>query len=110
MLVPFAVGGTKQSDILCALLNTRSPIGAPEVTLRLNQSNTASLTWSHPLGGGQTGYTVRVLVGNATPPAPLGSTAASANVPITGLTCFQVEAVGRGSSDVLCAIPGASTL
>jgi hypothetical protein len=110
MLVSFNGTGNRQSDILCALRNTRSATGAPEVTLRLNQSNTASLSWAPPAGGGQTGYNVRVLVGTATPPAPLSSGATGVSVPINGLTCFQVDAVGRGSSDILCAIPGASTV
>jgi hypothetical protein len=110
MLVAFSAGENRQSDILCTLRNTRTPTGAPEATLRLNQSNVASLRWTQPAGGGHTGYNVRVLVGAAAPPAPLGPTATGADVPINGLTCFQVDAVGRGSSDVLCAIPGASTV
>jgi hypothetical protein len=109
MLVAFSAGENRQSDILCTLRNTRTPTGAPEATLRLNQSNTASLSWSHPAGGGHTGYNVKVLVGSP-PSAPLPPDATGALVPINGLTCFQVEAVGRGSSDVLCAIPGASTV
>jgi hypothetical protein len=110
MVVSFNAVGNRQSDILCALRNTRTASGAPEVKLRLNQSNTASLSWTPPAGGGHTGYNVRVLVGTATPPAPLGPAATGVNVPINGLTCFQVDAVGRGSSDMLCAIPGASTV
>jgi hypothetical protein len=101
-------GAGKQSDIICGFRSTRTGTGAPEnLFLRVSGGN-ANLTWSPPSGGGQSGYNVRVLAGSATPPPTLGPTAIGASIPLSGLACFQVEAIGRGSSDVVCAIPGVS--
>lgn len=110
LLVPFNASDSRRTNILCAIRNTRTPSGAPEVTLRLDQSTTARLDWSAPVGGGHTGYIVRLVVGAATPPPPLGPTATGADIPVSGLFCLQVEALGRGSSDILCGIPGISNL
>jgi hypothetical protein len=101
----------KNSNILCALRNTRSQIGAPEnVTLKLSPANVATLNWSQPVGGGQAGYNVHIILGNAVAPPPSGPSGTEASVAISGLTCFQVEAINRGRSDILCAIPVGSTL
>jgi hypothetical protein len=111
VLIPFDSAGGKTSDLLCAFRNSRTPSGAPEdFTLRLNQSNVATLTWDPPPGGGQTGYSLNIITAGAPPAVPLPPTTTSANVPITGPACFRLDAIGRGSSDVLCAIPGVATL
>ncbi len=111
ILLPYNAAGVQRSDMLCVFRNTRTPTGAPEnFTLRLNQSSTASLTWSQPIGGGQTGYTLNVLNAAAPPPISLGPGDTSRDVAITGPTCFRLEAVGRGASDVLCAFPGVSSV
>ncbi len=111
VLLPNTSAGLLRSDMLCVFRNSRSASGSPEnFTLRLNQSNTASLSWNAPIGGGQTGYSLNLLTAAAPPPVPLGAATTSANVPIAGTTCFRLDATGRGSSDVLCAFTGVSNL
>ncbi len=111
ILLPYNTSGLQRSDMLCVFRNSRTATGAPEnFTLRLNQSNTATLTWNQPIGGGQTGYTMNILNAAAPPPISLGAGETSRDIPIAGPTCFRLDAVGRGSTDVLCAFPGVSTL
>jgi len=104
------LGGTPgaTSDVACANPGAQSPGGYPQnFTLRLNQSNTATLTWSPPLGGGQDSYTLATLGGTS---QTLSGEITSANVTINGMTCFFLgamrEGVLLGNSGVVCGQPG----
>ncbi len=105
-------GGIGTSDLLCAVPGTRSAVGSPQgFTLRLNQSSVASLSWTGPLGGGFNGYLLAPLGGT---PVPLAGSATSATVALSGPTCYVLFATASGTpvgnSDIVCGIPGASTL
>jgi hypothetical protein len=100
------------SDLLCAAANTQSAVGSPQgLTLRLNQSNTASLSWSAPPGGGATGYLLFPLGSSG---IPLPSTTNSTTVTLSAPTCYVVFATlfntPIGNSNIVCGIPGASNL
>ncbi len=100
------------SDLLCAAPNTRSVVASPQgLTLRLNQSNVASLSWTGPIGGGFNGYLLVPIGGTA---IPLSASATSTSVALGGPTCYVLFATSSGTpvgnSDIVCGIPGASTL
>lgn len=100
------------SDLLCVIPNTRSATGAPqEFTLRLQQSNVASFTWTSPPGGGQDGY-VLVLLGASA--IRLSGTATAAVHSMSGPTCYVLVATSgsrpTGNTDGVCGVPGFSTL
>jgi len=108
-----AVAGV--SDVECSIPNTRSATGAPVAMVQLNQGTMATVGWSAPAGA--TSYALYVIPLNGTP---------SSIVPLSGVlrrtmhetggapTCYVVFALTGGSvsgnSDVLCAVPGSSTL
>jgi len=92
-------------------LATGTPPG--NVGIRLDQSPTASVSWTAPPGGGQTGYLFIPLAGNRSQELGAGATSAvdnTAGVP----TCYLLMArVGGGVLGIgagVCAIPGLTTL
>jgi hypothetical protein len=100
------------SDLLCLVPNSASPTGAPGAfTLRLDESRTASLTWTSP--GVQEGYVlVAFRADGGAPPTliPLAIGATSRTHETGGApTCYTLFAMAggaaRGNSDILCAIP-----
>jgi hypothetical protein len=102
------------SDSLCVVPRTRRGTGVPEqFTLRLNQSATASLSWGSP--GGQSAYILAAVPMNGTGPrfVPLEGSVTSITDATGGVpTCYVLVAASEstvvGSTDVLCAVPGAS--
>jgi hypothetical protein len=102
----------KFSDLECALVGFHSPTGSPQgFTIKLNQSSTATLSWSPPTGVAYDGYLL-VTFGGAV--QPLSATTTSATLPANGFTCYAVAAtqggVLVGYSDFLCGSPGFSTV
>jgi hypothetical protein len=115
VLVPTGVAPAVVSDILCYVPNARSPIGAPEsIAVRLDQSSTATVTWTAPTFGTPTNYLVFALGATPTVPTFLPATTTSASIPISGTTCFVVLALtgptATGISDMVCAVPGVATV
>ena len=106
-----ASGPLGQSDFLCAQLGLRSASGVPgNFTLRLNQSATASLSWTAP--GGQFGYALLALPLDGSPPRTpqfaLGTTSAT---DATGgvATCYMLFAgfsAGPSNTNLACGVPG----
>jgi hypothetical protein len=99
------------SDLLCAMAGLHSATGAPEgFTLRLNQSATASLSWSSPPGGGQDAYLLATLGSGV---QSLAGTATSASLTAQGMSCYILVAMQgakvQGYTDMLCGLPGIST-
>jgi hypothetical protein len=115
MLVPVAgASALGRSDFLCWLANTLTSVGAPQnFTMRLNESNTATFTWTGPLGGGQTSY---VLVPFGGQPITLPGTATSATAPATPGTfaCYALLALQgqstMGFTNVHCGFAGLAQL
>jgi hypothetical protein len=115
VLIPTGVDPPVISDVLCVVRNTRSPIGGPQqVAIRLDQSSTATLTWSGPLFGGQTGYQLFPLGDTPTAPLLLPGSATSASVAMNGPTCYLLIVLSGttaiGTGDIVCGIPGAATV
>ncbi len=113
VLLPTGTESSFMSDVLCTLANTRSLAGAPQsFTIRLNQSFTASFTWSPPPAGDQTSYLLVKLgeLGGASAPTTLPATATTATHVMQGPTCYILLALAgnaiRGHSDVVCGVPG----
>jgi hypothetical protein len=113
LLVPTGPGGALgRSDLLCWLLNSRTPTGAAQnFTMRLDQSNVATFTWSGPLGGGQSGYQ---LVPLGSTPIDLPGTATSTTHTLTAPTCYalitQQGGIPSGLTDVVCGFTGVASL
>jgi YVTN family beta-propeller protein len=101
------------SDALCALVVFRSATSSPQgLTVRLNQSPSASLNWSAPANVNPDGY---LLVTLGVSSANLPATQTSAGPILTnGLTCFAVGTMVNnalvGWTDLVCGIPGFSNL
>src|SRR5262249_26691082 len=97
---------------LCAELGLRGSSGVPSgFTLRLNQSTTATLTWTAP--GNQTGYVLLALPldGSSAPRAQnLAASATSATDTIgNAFTCYMLLVGLRGglsNTDLACGLPG----
>jgi hypothetical protein len=86
-----------------------------DFTLALNQSATATMTWSPPAGGADSYLLVRIpLDGSPIDNVSLGGGAtSSAQAVVPAGTCFQLVAyrgADFGTSDVLCGVPGIVTL
>jgi hypothetical protein len=116
-LLPFNAGGLAGiSDVLCSVPNTHSPAGAPaNAMVQLNQSSMATIAWSPP--GGQTGFSLLTIPLNGSPQGavPLPAVATRTMHETSGIpTCYVVLAMTgaavTGNSDVVCAIPGQSSL
>ena len=118
VLVPLAVGGAPLglSDLECAMTGMAGGAVIPGAfTLALNQSPTASMTWTTPPGGADS-YLMAVIPLDGSPATfpPLLGSATSYSLAVTSAgTCFQLVAfkgAGVGQTNVLCGVPGVSTL
>jgi hypothetical protein len=111
-LLPLGTSPQAISDLLCTIVGFHSATGSPQgFMLRLNQSNSVSLSWAPPDAMTPDAY---VLVTLGTTGQTLAGTATSASVAANGLTCSAIAAVRTvglvGYTDVLCGLPGVSTL
>ena len=99
------------SDLLCVLRGTAAGLARPRtLTLRLNQSSTASLSWEPPSAAQVAGYQV-VPLGSA--PIELAANQTQLNYPMRGTTCFALVAItgaGAGYQPFVCGVPGISNL
>lgn len=117
LLLPLGGAGViGRSDLLCTVPDSGSGAGAPgSPGVQLNQSGMATVTWSAP--GGQSSYVLRSIPLDGTPPAnmALPAVATRAQHDTAGRpTCYVLQVITGGSvtgtSDLLCAIPGQSSL
>ena len=83
--------------------------------LKLGQTTNATMTWTAPVGGSDT-YLLQRIPLDGTPVTTVGL-AGGANTTTQAVTaagtCFQLIAfkgASYGTSDVLCCVPGVSTL
>ena len=111
-LLPLGTASPVSSDLLCAIVELQTLTGSPQnFTLRLNQSSTASLSWTEPPGGGQDGYLLVALGGST---QSLGGAVTNAGVPMSGPTCYLLGAIRSGAlmdnTGVVCGLPGFSNL
>jgi hypothetical protein len=111
-LNPSGSGALGVTDLLCDVPNVRSLFWAPQsLRLQLNQSSVASLVWTGPQGVIYDGYVLVPLGGT---PITLPASATSQSLSLSGPTCFVlfVTRFGAvvGNSDVVCGVPGVSTL
>lgn len=102
------------SDLLCALPGLGSGTTRPQgFVLSLGGTSSAGMTWSPPVGGADS-YLLQRIPLDGTPPSAVPLTEEFAEEPVAAAgTCFQVIAfkgAGFGTSDVLCGVPGVSTL
>jgi hypothetical protein len=106
------------SDLLCVYPGTRSGIGAPgQLTARLNQTQTATLSWTAPFIGGQSAFLLNALTLDGTPPrtVTLPPTQTSVTDDTHGsITCYSVAVLGGGDvlgyTDTICVVPGQGRL
>ena len=114
VLVPLGPAGLLGvSDALCARQGLASPAvaGAPQnFTLRLNESATASLSWSG-LGGHLGSLLLAVPFDGRPPRVTWLPVSASSATDATGgvFTCYQLHAVystGSAQTDLVCGLPG----
>jgi len=103
------------SDQICVYPHAHSASGAPDqFTLRLNESNTASLDWTGPAG--EDGYVLEALPQSGPPRLiPFAANVTSAVDDTGGIpTCYLLAPMAGGSmlgnSDMLCGVPGTSTI
>lgn len=102
-----------RSDALCRIGGQARAPAPGAFNIRLQQTNTAILSWNPPVGG-QTGYQVLIIPtdgsGITSVSPPVGQTS---YVHDTGgrITCYMivVQGGGAGQTDALCAIPGVAT-
>jgi len=112
-----AIGILGLSDLLCAMAGQEAGAAIPrDFTLSLGGTSTATMTWTAPMGGADS-YLLQRIPLNGNPPSavPLsgGATSTTEPVAVPEGSCFQLVAfkgVAFGTSDVLCGIPGISTL
>jgi hypothetical protein len=119
VLAPIGVGGAPLglSDLECAMTGMAGggPVEPGAFTLGLGVTATASMKWTTPPAGADS-YLLAVIPLDATPPSylPLPGTATTASNPVSAAgTCFQLIAfkgAGIGQTNLLCGIPGISTL
>lgn len=117
LLVPIdSLGILGTSDMQCALPGiTTGPAVPSAFTLAMNQSQTASLSWSAPAGGADS-YVIGIIPLNGQAPSNvvLPGTATSVTRDTGGLpVCYLVAAIRGatfGITDALCGVPGFSTL
>ena len=104
------------SDLLCAMAGQESGTVIPDAfALKLGGTTDATMTWAAPAGGADS-YLLQVIPLDGSPisnvPLAGGVTTTTQAVTAAG-TCFQLIAfkgAGFGTSDVLCGVPGVSTL
>jgi hypothetical protein len=103
------------SDLLCGIAAYKSGTSVSQFALALNQSNTASMTWTAP--GGQTGYSMLAipLNGGAIRTTSLAAAATSFSDNTSGInTCYLLETLSGtsviGTSALQCGYPGVATV
>lgn len=113
-----ATGGTGflgLSDLECALAGLQAGTVVPGAfRLALNQTATATLTWTPPSGGADAYLLVVIpLDGSPDSSVSLGGSAVSAtHAVVPAGTCFQLTAfkgTAFGLTDVVCGMPGVTT-
>jgi hypothetical protein len=93
----------------------RSGTPADAFTLRLNQSTTATLSWTPPPGAPGAEYLLAALNGNGLRVVPLAAGTTTATDNTAGQpVCYALFAFAGGqtigTTDIICGIPGVSTL
>jgi uncharacterized repeat protein (TIGR01451 family) len=104
-----------RSDMLCTIPGYVIGTGAPsDFTIRLNESTSATFSWTAP--GGQTGYVLHAYPMNGNPPyqIDLPTDAGAVTDPTGGIvTCYVLVAKSGddviGVTNALCAVPGFSS-
>jgi hypothetical protein len=109
---PMGMNPQTKSDLVCGIIGYRSASGSPRsFALRLDQSNTATLTWVPPATGSPGGYMLFTLGGGT---QTLGSGVTSMTTSANGPTCYLLGATSGGVligyTDILCGLPGFSNL
>lgn len=111
-----SVGLLGLSDLLCAQSGFAGGSAMPGgFTLGLNQTATATLSWTAPAGGAD-GYTLLVIPLNGaavTTVALAGSATSSAQATGGSPACyvlFAVQGAASGNTNMLCGFPGVATL
>jgi hypothetical protein len=120
--VLLAVGGTPPttadprgySDLLCVFPRTASGGQAIPFSLTLNESTTATLSWT-AAGADRYELTALRLDGPGSRAIPLdGKQTTHADLGLTEPTCYQLAAFNGlnalGTTHILCGVPGVSTL
>ncbi len=117
VLVPTGPGGALGlSDLLCGMAGIEIGTVIPNAfALMLGGTANATVTWAAPAGGADSYLLQRIpLDGSPITNVALGGGATTtAQAVTTAGTCFQLIAfkgAGFGTSDVLCGVPGVSTL
>jgi subtilisin family serine protease len=102
------------SDLLCVMAGAGSGAAPADFQVQLNQSQTATLSWT-PVGS-PSGYVVNVVRfdGSSPPPISLPATARSTPHDTGGqATCYQLQAMNGsavlGTTRTLCAVPGVAS-
>ena len=104
------------SDLLCGMTGQAGGTVIPQnFALKLGQTVNATMTWTAPAGGADSYLLQRIpLDGSPITAVPLGGGVTSTTEAVTEAgTCFQLigfKGAGFGTSDVLCGVPGVSTL
>ena len=104
------------SDLLCGMAGQQAGTAIPgSFALTLNQTATATMTWTTPAGGADSYLLQRIpLDGTPIDNVPLAGGAITAGEAVTAAgTCFPriaFQAAAFGTSDVPCGVPGVSTL
>ena len=104
------------SDLLCGMAGAESGTVIPQdFALKLGGTANAAMTWTAPVGGADSYLLQRIpLDGSPITTAALGGAATSTTQAVVSAgTCFQLIAfkgAAYGTSDVLCGVPGVSTL
>ena len=118
ILAPVDIAGAPLglSDLQCARPGFEiGTVAADNFTLALNQSSNATLTWLVPPDGVDT-YTLWRITLDGAPPTSVtlpGSALDSVQPVAASGTCFQLlgeGGPGTGSTNILCGVPGVSSL
>ena len=104
------------SDLLCGMTGPAlGPVVPQAFALKLGGTANATMTWAAPVGGADSYLLQRIpLDGSPITTVPLGGGATTTTEAVTAAgTCFQLLAfkgAAFGNSNVLCGVPGVSTL
>lgn len=109
-LLPIGLDIQAVSDVVCIARETSSGTFPADFTLRLNQSTSATLTWTPPAT--HTGFIL--VIGNGVPAIELPAGSTTTTVPLGSIAnCFTLVvmngATSVGWTDLLCALSGQST-
>ncbi|MSQ10319.1 MAG: hypothetical protein EXR52_04860 [Dehalococcoidia bacterium] len=118
VLVPTSSDGAPLglSDLLCGMAGMEGGDAIPSgFALTLEQTANATMTWTAPAGGATSYLLVRIPLDGSpvTSVALPGAAVTSTQAVVAAGTCFQLlayQGVVFGNSDVLCVLPGVSTL